>query len=420
MVLTLWLILFALLALFLALDLGVFHRGVRAQTAGEALGWSLVWISAALLFNGFVFFAYNDQWFGIGREVGHELDGAEAAVQFFTAYVVEKSLSIDNIFVIAMIFTYFSIPLQNQHRVLYWGVVGALVMRAVLIVSGLALIERFAWTTYVFGLILLGTSVKLLVDRHDNLQPEKNVLVRVLQRRMRITDEFRGGAFFVRDAEGWSATRLFVALVVVECSDLLFAVDSIPAVMAVTQDPFLAFSSNAFAILGLRSLYFVVAPLIARFRYLKMSLIFILAFIGIKLLLMHFYPIPVGVSLAFILGILGVGIAASWVGSGRDTVLIPSPVEENLDDLIGVTVRGARRIVVGVVGATILLTGIVMLLLPGPGLIAILIGLTVLSTEFLWAKRWLARVRETAAAHNPLRSGSRPPPEGPPKPPVVS
>jgi tellurite resistance protein TerC len=403
-----WLGLVATLILVLALDLGVFHRGDRAQTTGEALLWSVVWIATALAFNGFVYFAYEHHWLGIGLEVGHELDGGQAALEFLTAYLVEKSLSLDNIFVIAMVFTYFAIPLESQHRVLFWGVIGALVMRAVFIISGLALVERFAWTTYVFGALLLATAVKMLVERHDNLQPEKNALVRLLQRYVPVSDTLHGGAFFVRMGGRWGATPLFLALLVVESTDLLFAVDSVPAVIAVTRDPFLAFSSNAFAILGLRSLYFVIAPLVGRFRYLKLSLIFVLAFVGVKMLLAHHYPLPTVVSLTFIVGILGVGIVASIVGASRDTVQVLSPVEEEIDRLVQVSVRGARRIVVALVGVTLLAVGIAMLVLPGPGLLVIVLGLAALSTEFVWARRWLKQVRETAERHNPLRARGAP------------
>jgi tellurite resistance protein TerC len=314
----LWIGLAVLLVGMLALDLGVFHRRAHAQTTGEALAWSLFWIATSLCFNALIYFAYENHWMGAGLVVGHELDGRQAAIEFFTAYVLEKSLSLDNIFVIAMIFTYFEIPLENQHRVLFWGVTGALVMRAIFIVSGLALVERFVWTTYVFGGVLLATAVKMLVERDDNLRPEKNALVCLVEKRFSVTSDFHGPAFFARCEGRRVATPLFLALIVVETSDLLFAIDSIPAVIAVTRDTFLAFSSNAFAILGLRSLYFAIAPLIGRFRLLKLSLIFILAVVGIKMLLAHHYPIPTTVSLAVILGILGVGISASVLGAKRE------------------------------------------------------------------------------------------------------
>ncbi len=392
-----WIGLLVVLVGMLALDLGVFHRKARAQTTGEALAWSIFWIATALCFNAFIYFAYENHWMGIGQVVGHELDGREAAIEFFTAYVIEKSLSLDNIFVIAMIFSYFEIPLKNQHRVLFWGVTGALVMRALFIVSGLALVERFAWMTYVFGAVLLATAIKMLFEQQDELRPDKNALIRFVERHFAVTSDFHGPAFFARCDGRRVATPLLLALIVVEASDLVFAIDSIPAVIAVTRDTFIAFSSNAFAILGLRSLYFAIAPLIGRFRLLKLSLVLILAFVGAKMLLAHHYPIPTLVSLSFILGILATGIVASVLGARWDLVHAAAPAGGELDRLVRIGVRGARRIAIGLIGSTAILLGIAMLVLPGPGLLVIPIGLALLSSEFVWARRWLARIREAAA-----------------------
>jgi tellurite resistance protein TerC len=350
---------------------------------------------------------------GVGLTAGPALDGRNAAIEFFTAYVVEKSLSLDNIFVIAMIFTYFRVPLENQHRVLFWGVAGALVMRAVFIVGGLALVERFTWTTYIFGAVLLATAVKMLVEGQANLRPEKNALVRVVEKHFAVTSDFHGPAFFARCRGRRVATPLLLTLIVVETSDLLFAIDSIPAVIAVTHDTFIAFSSNAFAILGLRSLYFAIAPLIGRFRLLKLSLIFILAFIGMKMLLAHHYSIPTVVSLAFILGVLGVGIIASALIAKRDLIHGVAPGEVELDRLVRVGVRGARRIAIALIGSTLLLLGVAMLILPGPGLLVIPIGIALLSTEFIWAQRWLARIRKAAANRSPRKAAAGPDPIDP-------
>jgi tellurite resistance protein TerC len=380
----------------LALDLGVFHRRSHAQTTGEALAWSLVWIATALCFNGFIYFIYEHHWMGLHLGAGQEFHGRQAAIEFLTAYLVEKSLSLDNIFVIAVIFTYFQIPLENQHRVLFWGVIGALVMRALFIISGLALVERFAWTTYIFGAVLLATAIKMLVDRHDALRPEKNALICMIERRFAVTADFHGPAFFAHHDGHRVATPLFLALVVVEISDLLFAVDSIPAVIAVTSQPFIAFSSNAFAILGLRSLYFVIAPLIRRFQLLKLCLVVILAFIGTKMLLVHHYPIPTSVSLGVILGILTLGISTSIIGAKRGPVHAKSPVEAELDRLVRISVRGALRIAIALIGSTVLLLGIAILLLPDHGSISIPIALTLLAIECGWAWRWLAHKRRAA------------------------
>jgi tellurite resistance protein TerC len=316
----------------LALDLGVFHRRAHVVGAREALGWTGVWIVAALAFNVGLYFMYEHHWLGIGRELGHELSGRQAALQFFTGYVIEKSLSLDNIFVIALIFAYFAVPAIYQHRVLFWGVVGALVMRGVMIAAGTVLIRRFDWMVYVFGGLLLITAVKMLIVRHDNLEPERNPLVKLARRLYPVSASYQAERFFTRVDGRRAITPLFLVLLVVESSDVLFAVDSIPAIFAVTHDPFLVFTSNVFAILGLRSLYFALAAVMHRFRYVKISLVFVLVFVGVKMLLAHHHPIPTLFSLAVISGILLVGIAASVLGAHRDTAVLASPLDEQTRD----------------------------------------------------------------------------------------
>jgi tellurite resistance protein TerC len=262
-----------------------------------------------------------------------------------------------------------------------------------MIAVGAYLIQRFSWVVYVFGVLLLVTAVKLLVDRHDNLHLERSPLVRPARRFLPVTDELHGSRFFVRVDGVWAMTPLFLSLLVVEGSDVVFAVDSIPAIFAVTRDPFLVFTSNVFAILGLRSLYFALASVMESFRYLKMSLVYVLAFVGVKMLLSHHYPIPTPISLAVILGVLAVGIIASIVGRGRDTARLVSPLKEELDALVALTWKRARPTVVLVAGSTLLLVGAVLLVLPGPGLLLVALGLAVLGTEFLWARRFLDRAR---------------------------
>ncbi len=380
----------------LALDLGVFHRRPHRISVGEALGWTAFWVALALFFNALVYLLYESHWFGIGEAVGHALSGREAAMLFFTAYVMEKSLSVDNIFVIAMIFAYFKVPPELQHRVLFWGVVGALVMRAGVIVGGIALIERFSWLVYVFGALLIVTAIKMLVVRHDNLEPGRNPLIRLIRKRFLVTEEFHGQRFFVSIDGRRAATPLLLALAIVETTDLLFAVDSIPAVLAVTLDPFLVFTSNVFAVLGLRSLYFALAAMMSRFRYLKMSLVFVLAYVGVKMLLSHHHPIPAAVSLAIVGVILGIGVAASLLAGSDDPAALASPIESDVAVFYRVTVRTVRRAFILVAGSTLLLIGALMLVLPGPGILVIILGLTVLATEYLWARAWLARARNTA------------------------
>src|SRR5688572_26636538 len=314
-----------------------------------------MWVSSALLFNVFVYFAYQHHWLGIGYHGGVAVDGSQAALEFFTAWVVEESLSLDNIFVIATVMSYFRIPAESQHRLLYWGVLGALVMRFVFILSGLALVQRFAWTTYLFGALLILTAAKLIFHKDEDLHPERNSLVRLFQRFMPVTPHLHGTHFFVKEQGAWIATPMFVALLVVESSDLLFAIDSLPAVIAVTADPFIAFSSNAFAILGLRSLYFVIAPMIARFHYMKQSLMVLLAFIGVKMLLTNHFHIPIGISLGCIGGILGAGLVASLLSRTQSDAASDAAF---VDQLVHSGLRTARRVVVGIIGTTVLTIGI--------------------------------------------------------------
>jgi len=377
----------------LALDLGVINRTAHVIGAAEALAWTGFWVALALAFNVGVFFLYDRHLLGIGTAIGHELSGTDAALQFFTGYVVEKSLSLDNIFVIALIFAYFGVPLQFQHRVLFWGVLGALILRGIMIGAGVALINRFDWVNYFFGALLILTAARLLVARHDNLNPEANPFIRLARRCFPVTATFHGQRFFVRIDGKAAMTPLFLALLVVESSDVAFAIDSIPAVFAITRDPFLVFTSNVFAILGLRSLYFALAALMAKFRFLNMSLAFLLAYVGVKMLLAHHYPIPTEVSLAVIGGILAVGVLASIIGAERDTAPLASPLEGEVESLASLTWKQARRIAILIVGSSVILVGVALLVLPGPGSVMLLVGLAILATEFVWARRWLRRIK---------------------------
>lgn len=409
-----WGAFFVLIGAMVALDLGVFHRKARVISLPEALAWTFVWVAMAMLFNVGVYFLYELNPAGWDVDT-QQLTGREAALQFFTGYLVEKSLSVDNIFVIAMIFAHFRVPLAEQHRVLFWGIIGAIVLRAIMIFAGVALIERFDWIVYVFGALLIYSAAAMLVIRHDTLDPEKNFLVRLVRRFYPVTTEFHGSRFFVELDEKRTATPLFLALVLVEASDVTFAIDSIPAIFAITRDPFIILTSNVFALLGLRSLYFVLAGLMEKFRYLKMSLVFLLAYIGVKMMLVHHYPIPNVVSLAIIAGILSVGILAS-LAVGRDFAALRSPIANEIERLALSSYRQARRAVILLVGSSILLVGIAMLVLPGPAFLVIPLGLAVLAVEFVWARRWLAVVRSrfASAQRDVSRALRRSPPDDPP------
>jgi tellurite resistance protein TerC len=312
MSLTVWGGFLLLFVLVLALDLGVLHRESKVMEVPQALGWTLVWIFVALSFAAAVYGLYEHHWFG--WQPVSDLSGADAAVAYVNGYILEWSLSVDNIFVIAVIFSFMKIPAQYQYRVLFWGIVGAILLRGVMIGMGAALIHQFDWMFYVFGAILLISAARMLRSEEEGFDPGKSVLVRIARRVYPVTDQLDGDRFFTHVNGARAATPLFVCLLLVDFADVVFAVDSIPAIFSVTQDPFIVFTSNAFAILGLRSLYFAIAGLMAMFKYLKLSLVFILGFVGVKMMLHHHVTISNRLSLAVIIGFLAIGILASlWV-----------------------------------------------------------------------------------------------------------
>jgi len=286
----------------LALDLGVFHRKAHVVAFKESVAWTGVWVALALVFNAGI-------W---------HFAGPQKALEFFTGYVIEKSLSVDNVFVFALLFSYFAVPPLYQHKVLFWGVLGALAMRAVMIALGAALIAGFSWIIYVFGGFLVLTGIRMAVTREEAIHPERNPVVRAFKRLMPVTADYRKDRFFVVEHRQRHATPLFVVLLLVEVSDLIFAVDSIPAIFAVTTDPFIVYTSNVFAILGLRSLYFALAGVMDKFHYLKVGLGVVLAFVGVKMLLAHSpYKLDTLLSLGVVVGILAVSVAASLLRPER-------------------------------------------------------------------------------------------------------
>ena len=281
--------------LMLALDLGVFNRKAHEVSIKEAMIWTGVWVTLAMCFNGLIYY-----W-----------QGEVKALEFFTGYVIEKALSIDNIFVFVLIFSYFKIPAIHQHKILFWGIIGALIMRAAFIFAGVALLEKFHWTIYVFGAILIYTGYKMLTQKEIIIEPEKNPLIKLFRRVMPVTNELHSSKFFVKQDGKWFATPLFLVLLLIETTDLIFAADSIPAILAITQDHFIVYTSNVFAILGLRSLYFALARMIDKFRYLSKGLALILIFVGLKMLLVDFYKLPIQIALLVIVIILALSIATS-------------------------------------------------------------------------------------------------------------
>lgn len=279
-----WIIFNAFVVLMLAIDLGVFNRQAKKVSFRAAIGWSLVWVLLALIFNVWIYYKL----------------GEKPALEFLTGYLIEKSLSVDNIFVFVLLFSFFKVPEEYRHRVLFWGVTGALIMRAIFIAVGAVLIAKFHWIIYLFGAFLVFTGYKMFKKSAADMHPEDNPLVRWFIKRGKVTNDYHGKKFFVRINGQKLATPLFLCLLSIEFTDLIFAVDSIPAIFAITNDPFIVYTSNVFAILGLRSLYFALEGIISRFPYLRFGLAIILVFIGIKMLMVDIYKIPVIVSLSFI------------------------------------------------------------------------------------------------------------------------
>jgi tellurite resistance protein TerC len=294
----------------LAVDLLLFHRKSHEVSMKEATGWTAVWVALALLFNGWIASYY----------------GPDVGLQFLTGYLIEKALSVDNIFVFVLIFAYFKVPAMYQHRVLFWGILGALLMRGAMIAVGAALIHHLHWIVYVFGAFLVITGIRMAVQKEHDIEPQSNPMIRLIRKIWPVADHYHGEKFFVRgEVAGQGlrilATPLFVVLVMVETTDLIFAVDSVPAIFAITQDPFIVYTSNIFAILGLRSLYFLLAGVIHKFHYLQVGLSVVLMFVGVKMLLTGIYKIPVAVSLGVIALILLTSVVAS--------LMFPKPAQEH-------------------------------------------------------------------------------------------
>jgi tellurite resistance protein TerC len=289
--------------LMLLLDLVVFNRKTHEVKMKEALLFSLFWISLAVIFN-----------LGVWKYLGQQ-----KALEFLAAYLIEESLSIDNLFVFILIFAYFQVKPQYQHKILFWGIIGAMVLRAIFIIAGVALINKFHWIIYLFGFFLVFTGIRMALDKGNKIDPEKNPVIRLVRKIIPVSTDQHGGRFFVRINRKTFATSLFITLVMIEFTDLVFAVDSIPAVLAISKDPFIVYTSNVFAILGLRSLYFALSSIINYFRFLKFGLSAILFFVGVKMCISGFYKMPIGISLGVLVGILTISVLLSvWIPKKRD------------------------------------------------------------------------------------------------------
>jgi tellurite resistance protein TerC len=288
----------------LAIDLGIFHRHDHVVSVRESLIWTAVWIVLAIAFTAFVYYRYETILPG---------SGTKTALEFLTGYLIEKSLSIDNVFVFLLIFSYFNVSARYQHRILFWGIIGALIFRAIFIALGALLITKFHAIIYLFGAFLAFTGIKMAWAKDKQIHPERNAVLRLFRKIVSVTNDFRGRHFFVREGGKWLATPLFVVLLLVEWSDIIFAVDSIPAIFAVTKDPFIVFTANVFAILGLRALYFSLAGVMRLFHHLHYGLSVILVFVGIKMILTDIYKISIGISLGLIGFVIAVSIVASLI-----------------------------------------------------------------------------------------------------------
>lgn len=302
-----WILFNVFVLSMLALDLGVFHKKAHEVKMKEALTWSAVWISLSLIFNVLIYYFWD--WMSPGSAYSNN----DAALAFLTGYVIEKSLSVDNVFVFLMVFTYFKVPSLYQHKILFWGILGALIFRAVFIFAGIALIAKFHWMIYLFGAVLIFTGIKMVTQKDKQLHPEKNPVIKLFRKYFPVTNEYHGDHFFVKLNGRNVATPLFIVLLFIETTDVIFAVDSIPAILAITHNPFIVYTSNVFAILGLRALYFALAAIMGLFHYLHYGLSIILVFVGVKMMLVDFFKIPVEISLLVILGILIISVVLSKI-----------------------------------------------------------------------------------------------------------
>jgi len=311
---TVWVLFIIFIILFLALDLGVLNKNPHIISTKEASIWTTLWVSLSFLFSGVIYWLYSSDNI---NNVDH-LTSSDATLKYITGYLIELSLSVDNIFVIAVIFRSFAIPQKYQHRVLFWGILGAIIFRALMIFFGVVLIKKFSFTTYIFGVFLLFTAYRMLKSDEEEFNPKQSFVYKNIRKIFPLTSQIQGQQFFIKRKNIRAATPLFVALIIIEFTDIIFALDSVPAILAITSDPFLVFSSNIFAILGLRSMYFFLSNMLTKFHYLKYSLTAILVFVGMKLILAHHYKIPEWASLTFIGLALLSGVVVSMVVSKRE------------------------------------------------------------------------------------------------------
>lgn len=383
-----WFIFISFIVILLLLDLGILHRRIRFISFYDALLLSAFWIVLGLGFALVIYFIYTQKW-----NSGSPLSGNEAVIQYLSAYIIEKSLSLDNLFVIALIFQSLQIPITYQPRVLLWGLLGAIVMRGIMIFGGIALYQQYHWMTYIFGALLIWGAIRLFVHHDKPPQPGNNRLLKLLKRFLPVDTQANQGRFFSRIDGKRAVTPLFIAMLMVESADLIFAIDSIPAAIGISQDPFIVYSANIFAILGLRALYFVLASALQQLRYLKISLMVVLAFVGTKMMLVHHYTINSSWSFLIIALILSVGIIVSLLSKKQGPLLAASPLAGEFNKMYYLTFTGLRRVIILILGISVVIVGIIMLVTPGPAIVVIPAGLAILATEFVWARMLLKKVK---------------------------
>lgn len=380
-----WFLLPLAAILLLVLETRVLHPPSKALSIGRAWFWSALWLALALLFNFYLYLHY--------ASAAHP-GPRQAALEFFTGFLLEKSLSLDNIYLIAWIFASLRISLECQHRVLFWGLVGMIILRSLALAGGLYLVHKAVWMDYLFGLVLVATAVKLMVSRQSHLDPGRNPAIWLGRRLFPSTEEQASGRFWLRQSGQLAATPLFSALLLVTTSNLLFAADAVPAIFAVTQDSWIALTANLFALLGLRSLYFALASLMSRLRFIRLSQVFLLAFLGVTLWLAPLRPLHLHTVLSVIGGLALAGLLAAVFVPPRPGADPASPLAEDFGHLTQLTYQGLRRLAILLIGTTILLAGLVMLVTPGPGVVVIVAGLGILATEVTWARILLKRLKQ--------------------------
>lgn len=387
----------ALATALLMADLLLLRRGAVRLSLAEASARTGFFGAVAVAMATLLAFGSNEALANLGVAPATIASG-NAAAEFLQAYLVEITLSVDNVLVIALIFTHFRLSPVAQHKVLFWGVLGAFLMRGILILFGAGALERFAWATYAFGALLFWSAIRLLRESETSFDVSKSPIYRWGSRMLRVESGEHGDRFFLRSDRGWRLSALALPLVIIEATDLLFAVDSIPAVLAITRDPVLAYASNLVAVLGMRSLYFLVVPLLAQLRHLRLSLVVVLMFIAVKLLLEHSHPISTNVSLAVTVSVIVIGVLASLVDPRPTSVRPRVQKATRAPRVTALNLRSARRAVVLVVGSTVLILGALLAVLAAPGVLVLIGALALLSTEFAWARLWLRRVRRVVQA----------------------